>query len=145
MLHSGCFSIFSFMVIIHLPHLCITFTGSALFADPDAAKLYRSDGTRIHDTGFLLLCRHGEKILSLCVCPGWCSTELARHVSMPLYKKVPYVARSDHPHDFLQSWGECVLFCSNSIVQTKVCCRTLYQCCGSVTYWYGSGSADPCL
>ncbi len=37
---------------------------------------------------FLLLCRHGEKILSLCVCPGWCSTELARHVSMPLYKKV---------------------------------------------------------
>jgi hypothetical protein len=20
-----------------------------------------------------------------------------------------------------------------------------YQCCGSVTFWYGSGSADPCL
>ncbi len=30
-----------------------------------------------------------------------------------------------------------------SIIQYIV--LILYQCCGSVTFWYGSGSADPCL
>ena len=40
---------------------------------------------------FSRLYRSGEKMLSVCVCPGWCSTELARYVNIPLYKKVPKV------------------------------------------------------
>lgn len=30
----------------------------------------------------------GRGVTAVCICPGWCYTELARHVGMPLYKKL---------------------------------------------------------
>lgn len=30
----------------------------------------------------------GRGITAVCLCPGWCYTQLARHVAMPLYKKL---------------------------------------------------------
>jgi light-dependent protochlorophyllide reductase len=33
----------------------------------------------------------GKGVTSVCICPGWCYTQLARHVNIPFYKKVLFM------------------------------------------------------
>jgi len=34
---------------------------------------------------------HGKGVTAVCLCPGWCYTQLARHVHIPIYKKILFL------------------------------------------------------